>query len=696
MKNIFKLKILQVICGCTLLVTSCDFLNIAPSELLTEEVIYEDIRLAEKDLGSLYHDVLSWTGVGSNSRVWRDGAFSELGPASDEMMDHWETGIYITSPFKYGEMNSGNIPWGTWARNYTLIRKATNFIDKIESVPLDPREQIDYGVRVKQYKEEARFLRAYVYFDLFRQYGAVPLITTVQDVSDIESSKVVRTPVNQVIKFICDELDIAASDDSPLPIFCSDDLNYGRISKAVCLAFKARTLLYAASPLFNGNQMYKDVKNDDGTQLFPAEYNHELWKEASDAAQKAIDCCLKSGITMSQAGKNVHEKYEKIFYGNQYNSEIILPIINAYGVYDDRSCNSHASDKNGWGKFSIMQNQVDAYETANGYLPFLMDDEGCIRYDNDGNPFINPESTYSESGFTHVEELWEGTSWQPCANVFKALNGNVVKDMGKYDLFNMYVNRDPRFYSSITFQGARFRNEIDKLNRGYHFAFWRNQERYYGWWVDGYPNSNTNNETGYGLRKFLNPSADLIRLVGVKSNYPLFRMSELYLIRAEALNEYLGAPNEDVYNAINQTRDRVGIPKLPITNEDRTTIGMRKRIRNERRVELFYEGHRFWDVRRWLVGDRCFGIPNYKMNSQPSDELLLTKARELGYVSMLEQANNPAYSEQRVWDSRDVGLKLYFKRSICLKSTFSDKQYLFPIPQGDINKNPKLKQNYGY
>lgn len=696
MKNIIKFTVIQIIFCCTFSLSSCDYLDIAPSEILTEELIYSNIKLAEQDLGSLYHDVLTWTAVGSNDRVWRDGAFNELGPACDEMMDHWENGIYITSPFKYGEINSGSIPWGTWARNYTLIRKATNFIDKIESVPLDPREQVDYQEKVKQYKEEARFLRAYLYFDLFRQYGAVPLITTVQNVSDIEAAKVARTPVDEVVKFICEELDIAAADNSPLPDFWTEDLYYGRISRAACLALKARTLLYAASPLFNGNTMYKDIKNDDGTQLFPQEYNHELWKQAADAAQKAIECCLRAGISISYEGTNPQERYEKIFFDNQNNQEIILPIINAYGVYNDRNCISHATDRYGWGKLSIMQNQVDAYETANGYLPFLMDDDGCIIYDKDGYPTINPESGYKEVGFTNVGQLWDGTSWQPCVNIYKDLWGNVVKNMGTYDLYNMYVNRDPRFYASVTFQGAKFRNETDMVERCHHFAFWRNQEQYNGWWVDGYPNSGTNNETGYGLRKFLNPYADLKNMRGTNSNYPLFRLSEMYLIKAEALNEYLDVPNDEIYSAVNETRKRVDMPELPVTNEDRTKIGMRKRIRNERRVELFYEGHRFWDVRRWKVGDRCFGIPNYKMNSQPSDELLLNKARELGYVSMTDEATNPAYAEQRVWDSREVGLLLYYKRTICLNSTFLDKMYLFPIPQGDINKNLKLKQNYGY
>ncbi|MCK9159537.1 MAG: RagB/SusD family nutrient uptake outer membrane protein [Bacteroidaceae bacterium] len=691
LKNyISKISAILFLIVCILV--SCDYLDVVPAEIVTEDKIFNDITLAQQDLGSMYHDILKWTEQNSDTRILRDGPFNWTGCAGDEMIDHWGT-TDPTTYFKLSGLTTSYNPLGDWSWNYALIRKATNFINKIESVPLTQSQQHTYGTKVKQFKQEARFLRAYMYFDLLRQYGAVPLITDVENISNPEETKVSRAPVDTIVNFICSELDEAAS---VLPDTWSDATNYGRISKAACLALKARTLLYAASPLYNGNSMYKDIKNTDGTQLFPQTYDKELWKKAADAAQAAIDCCLGANIILSENGTNAINNYENIFYNNSSNSEFILPSIQTYGIYEDVSCNSHADDKGGWGRFSIMQNQVDAYETADGYLPFKMDDDGCIIYDNNGEPTVNPESGYNETGFTHVDQLWDGTSWQPCTNIYNDLDGNLVKDMGKYDLYNMYVNRDPRFYASLTFQGAKFRNETEDIKRCYHFAYWRNLESYTYYWVDGYPNVNTNNETGYGLRKFMNPTADIKNWIGTSSNFPLFRLSELYLIKAEALNEYYDTPNSDIYDAINKIRTRVNMPRLPITSEDKTKIGMRKRIRNERRVELFFEGHRFWDVRRWLVGDRCFGIPNYRMNSQPTESKILAKAKELGYVSMTDHASDSNYSWDRVWDSRDVGLQLYYKRTIDVKCVFSDKMYLFPIPQDDIDKDPNLVQNYGW
>lgn len=691
-------KAYLVLFASSLMLNSCDYLDIVPAEIVTEEKIFNDITLAQQDLGSMYHDILKWTYQNSDTRIMRDGPFNWTGCAADEMIDHWGT-TAPTTYFKLGGLTNSYNPLGDWAWDYALIRKATNFINKIDGVPLTQSQQQTYGLKKKQYKEEARFLRAYLYFDLLRQYGAVPLVTEVLDLANVPDEKLARTPVNEVVDFICSELDQVASDESSLPETWNDDAqNYGRISKTAALALKARTLLYAASPLYNGNTLYKDVKNVDGTQLFPQTYDKELWKRAADAADEAIRRCEAAGIHLSEDGANDINKYEKIFYNNTTNPEFILASIQTYGIYEDLSCNSHSNDKGGWGRFSIMQNQVDAYETATGHLPFVMDDDGCIIYDENGQPTINSKSDYVEEGFTHVDQLWDGTSWQPCTNIYLDLNYVQVKDLGEYDLYNMYVNRDPRFYASLTFQGAKFRNETEGLKRCYHFAYWRNQEQYGPLWVDGYPNVNTNNETGYGVRKFMNPESDVKNYIGTSSNYPLFRLSELYLIKAEALNEYLDAPTQEVYDAINKVRERVGMPKLPLADvpEDQTKIGMRKRIRNERRVELFFEGHRFWDVRRWMVGDRCFGIPNYRMNAQPSDDELLAKAREMGKVSMTDYASDPNYSEDRVWDSREVGLAVYYKRTVDVDCVFSNKMYLFPIPQDDINKNGILVQNYGW
>lgn len=262
-------KAYLVLFASSLMLNSCDYLDIVPAEIVTEEKIFNDITLAQQDLGSMYHDILKWTYQNSDSRIMRDGPFNWTGCAGDEMIDHWGT-TAPTTYFKLGGLTNSYNPLGDWSWNYALIRKATNFINKIDDVLLTQSQQQTYGLKKKQYKEEARFLRAYLYFDLLRQYGAVPLITEVLDLANVPNEKLARTPVNEIVDFICSELDQVASDESSLPeTWNNDSQNYGRISKTAALALKARTLLYAASPLYNGNTMYKDIKNVDGTQLFP-------------------------------------------------------------------------------------------------------------------------------------------------------------------------------------------------------------------------------------------------------------------------------------------------------------------------------------------------------------------------------------------------------------------------------------------
>jgi len=673
---------------------SCDYLDIKPAEVETEDKVYSDILVAQEDLGALYHDVLKWTALKSDDRLLVDGPFNWADCASDAMIDHWGT-TAPTTYFKRGGLTTGYNPFGNWDRDYQEIRKATNFINNIETVPLTNSQQKTYGIKVKQFKQEARFLRAYLYFDLLREYGAVPIIKEIQNVSGSKESLMVsRNSVEEIVNYICSELDEATNSSSLLPdSWYEDTQNYGRIAKSACLALKSRVLLYAASPIFNGNKLYMSIQNSDGKKLFSQSYNNELWKRAATVADSAIECCAKGNLNIYNPDpNNAVNNYEKLFYDNSNNPEFILASINTYGIYEDVSCNSHSGDIQGWGRFSIMQNQIDAYETANGYLPFKMDDDGCIIYDNTGKPEINPESGYAETGSTHINQLWDGSSWQACTNNLIDNNGNEVKDFGAYDLYNMYVNRDPRFYASITFQGAKFRNTTTGSERCYHYAFWQRKGTspdlglQFG---DGYPTDNTSNETGYGLRKFLNPKSDIVNWVGTSSNYPLFRMAELYLNKAEALNEYLSTPNQDVYDAINIVRKRAGMPLLPITAEDQTKIGMRKRIRNERRVELFFEGHRFWDIKRWMVGDKCLNIPNYRMNSQPSTDELNAATSALKYGTDFASISDP-------WKTRDIGLSIFYKRTIDVKCTFTDKMYLFPIPQTEIDKNHNLVQNYGW
>ena len=191
--------------------------------------------------------------------------------------------------------------------------------------------------------------------------------------------------------------------------------------------------------------------------------------------------------------------------------------------------------------------------------------------------------------------------------------------------------------------------------------------------------------TGYGVRKWGSPEVDILNGTGTaRRNIPVFRLAEIYLNYAEALNEYLEKPDQRVYDAVNKVRARVQMPALPIKDrtEDLTKEGMRKRIRNERRVELAFESHRFYDVRRWMIAANHNGVKGtdngivYGMNNRPSQDELEATGLD--------------------WKSEAAGVAVFYKRTPMQTRVFQEKHYLFPIPKSEIDKNPNLKQNYGW
>ncbi|WP_315823280.1 hypothetical protein [Paraflavitalea speifideaquila] len=151
-----------------------------------------------------------------------------------------------------------------------------------------------------------------MYFELFRRYGSVPLIgDEVIDVSAAIPAKLfVRNPLDELVNYLVSELDGIAP---ALPLDYLDNVGEtGRITRGAALALKAITLLYAASPLFNGNTMYAQLKNEDGSTLFPPTYDKEKWKRAADAAKAVIDLNVYS-LNNPNPGNPI-DNYARLFF----------------------------------------------------------------------------------------------------------------------------------------------------------------------------------------------------------------------------------------------------------------------------------------------------------------------------------------------------------------------------------------------
>lgn len=613
-----------LLAGSTLVASCKKYLNVVPTELVTEQAVFENIQNAESAWAHLY------ASLNSPDVQFIHGGGTILAACTDECKDHWENAS--TLPFNSGAWNATSNPLNIWNGAYQYIRSANIFLARIDKTPLPESRREYYQVRIPQYKAEARFLRANQYFELFRRYGAVPLVNTVLAPTDPAATNTARSSVEEVVKFIMAECDEIAT---LLPvIYPRGSSDYGRITKGAALALKARTALYAASPLFNGNTMYAGVKNTDGTPLFPQTYDNNKWLLAANAAKAVLDLNVYS--LSSPNPSNPVDNYGQLFFSRNY-EENILPLIiggnrDFEGTFMPNGRDANAV--NGNGRMSVFQELVDAYEM------------------NNGRPISDAESGYTTTG------SWNGKLWDGVADV------NVSK------VSNMYKNRDPRFYATIFFQYGvwNYANNARPLK----FAWYGNN----GGGTDGWPKPGTNCETGYNWRKWADPNVNLKGGGNANRNFPLIRLAEIYLIYAEAMNEYLSAPNQEVYNALNVVRNRVSMPALPIISTDNSKEGMRKRIQNERRIEFAFENQRFWDVRRWLIAKSVDNGSMHGLNARPTPAEL----------------NSSGFDQ----NSEAAGVAVFYKTVVNQTRVFVDRHYLMPIPQTEINIDPALVQNYGW
>lgn len=219
---------------------------------------------------------------------------------------------------------------------------------------------------------------------------------------------------------------------------------------------------------------------------------------------------------------------------------------------------------------------------------------------------------------------------------------------GKYwlaGISNMYVGREPRFYASINYNGAWW--------AGRRVEFWLNGK-------DGISGHGRDHcVTGYLMRKFVDSTINIPQGKWVTTTWILFRLGEQYLNYAEALNEAQG-PVADVYTSVNAIRERAGLPDLPA---GLSQAAMRQKIHHERRIEMAFEMQRYFDCRRWKTAETVFAGKLHGMDINAGSSL---------------QDN------------------AFYKRTVTSNRVFTLKDYLWPIPQDEVNKDNNLVQNPGW
>jgi hypothetical protein len=441
---------------------------------------------------------------------------------------------------------------------------------------------------------EARFLRVWYYENLLVCFGGIPIIgDKVYGLEDVIDQP--RTSYAECVTYLTQELDEIATQLPTRDEYPAAD--YGRITRGACLAMKSRILLEAASPLFNGGAETTDPSLA-ALVSYPA-YSVSRWQAAADAAQAVIN----SGYYSLVVDNTTAPGYGFVsMFLQRVNPEYIFFVnrVNNSTVNKDLEFVFLPSTRGGAAYFMPTQNLVDAFPMKNG------------------KAITDPTSGY--------------------------------------DPKNPYANREPRFYNSIIYNGARFQlNSSNSLQ-----PVWT----YEGAPSDGFNAGNST--TGYYFRKMLDPNIANNSPGITARGWSLMRYAEILLNYAEAINE-TGQPELAVPKIV-ELRRRAGIeagadgrygiaPGISVAQ-------MRELIRSERRVELSAEDHRWHDIRRWKTAMVISNAYNLRMRIVQSSPTAAPTSYNI--VPTIRRHN------------------------------FRPEMYLLPIPDGEIRKIPAFRQNPGW
>lgn len=602
------------------LLTSCvDYLDKESDTELTLPMVFEDKTRIEGWLANVYSHV--------PDPYW--GYARKLGwdILSDDMTasERWRQWDWKVIPMLLGEWTpSTDWDGNYWARLPQLIREANIFIENVHPLP----DQGISATEVTYMKAEMRFMIAYYYYLLSNTYGPVPFKPNYIAPTDFNLADLMegQRPYYEVVDWVDKELKEVAE---ILPAKYTEARKYGRATSIMCLAVRARMLLFAASPLVNGNPDYANHKNKDGENLFSTTADKTKWAYAAQACKELIDAAEAAGHKLyteknDDGTIDPFMSYQNLFLTryDEGNTEILFarPGGSEYGEYEKHATPAASGGSGGLG---VTQSLVDAFFMENG-LPINDDD-----------------SEYVETGFSVSDETRDNTVWDT------EVNGGAISKKGTY---NMYCHREPRFYITVSYNNSYFTQEKRVFN-------------FFNGSADN-PHTHDAPQNGYLIRKKISP--DLNVKQGTYKYRPgiVYRLGEAYLNYAEALNES-DPGNGDILVYLNKIRERAGIRQYTTGATDDNFIHvdlndqaeMRKLIRAERRVELSCEGIRYDDLRRWKEAENVLNGDFYGMNFSGRDE------------------------------------SSFYVRTPYLKRVYKKAYYWFPIHQSEIDKNDKLVQS---
>lgn len=580
--------LLSIICSAVLFTSCGDFLNMVPEkDIETVESIFEIRSRADMWLMGVYSQVAPLaTSFAANPAFYGADEFVMCEVIRNESRGGFVTypGAKIAEGLQMSQDPYGNI-WDKGGEGnsmcsfYESIRNCNTFLENIDNV------YNMEGVEKRQWKAEIQALKAYLYFELVRRYGPICLVPENVSVdapqADIYKQ---RSHVDTCFKAIVNLLDEASEYLLVRSAKTFDRSAY--FSKEAAMALKARVLLYAASPLFNGNEFYSDFKNKDGGLLFSTEYDPEKWRLAAEAAEAAIEVAEAVGRKLYAESSGEGSDLLNVMRDVEYS---------VHSIFDNPE--------------ALLEWKC-SFPYAH-FLPRLERNEN--HYNSGFTGGINPsmkmvEMYYTKNGLPiDADNTWDYTGRYQVSKESDSRYNNVV--VLNKDVLGLHLGREPRFYANIAADRTYWRRgpKGSTVENNLLVEAYKGEE--FGTSLDIITSNAYQNVNGYWCKKHTYSNLQTRAYsVGADETFPVIRLAELYLIQAEAWNEYEG-PSSKVYDPLNKVRERAGIPDVVTAwksyskNPEKvdTKEGMREIIRREIDIEFAFEGHRFFNLRRWKI-----------------------------------------------------------------------------------------------
>lgn len=643
MKIIKKNRIyLTTICAVAVLSGGCEkFLDVTPDNVATIDYAFRLRAAAETFLFTCYSYMPSHAATGGNPALFGADECWLVPTSTNNSFQIAKGNQRVVSPYMNAWQGSAGCK-----DLYQGIRDCNVFLENINIVPDMTQSEKD------RWSAEVKFLKAYYHYYLVRMYGPIVLIRENLPVdASPDEVKVPRSPVNECFDYIITLLD-EAYPDLPDRIY-NEIQELGRITQGICLSLKAKVLITAASDLFSGNPDYKGFANKDGTLLFDTEIGESeklaKWQKAAEACKTAIDFCHGIG----------HKLY---YYRPAFTSVALTDSTMTQMNIRNAVCEKWNSEVI-WANTNSMSGGIQVASTPRGLdMTSNSGPQGSM-----APPLKIVEMFYSDNGVPIQEdEEWDYNSR---FNVMEPKKSEAVYLKEGYLTAKMNFHREPRYYADLGFDGGIWYG-------GGHYDD-KGSDLLYVSCKRGQPAAAINlasySSTGYWTKKLVHFQS----VIGSGNTYttenypwPVIRLADLYLLYAEALNETADSETNraEALEYVDMIRERAGLQSVRVSwlnhsnnpRKPETQAGLREIIRQERAIELAFEGQRFWDLRRWKTA--------------------------------IEALNNPITG----WDLDQETAEGYYRERLIYEQTFTTRDYLWPINEECILANSNLVQNPGW